>query len=135
MAEFLKNNEEFIKFFKFIIIGLINTFFLLGIYYLLLYLGVNYNLSFAIGFIFSVLNAYILNNRFVFKTDNVNIKNKLIKIYLSYGTTFLLSQLLLYLGIEKMGISEKIMPIINIIFMTPLNFLLNRFFVFSGERL
>jgi len=135
MDRFLKNSEEFIKFFKFTIIGFINTFFQLGIYYLLLYIGVNYNLSFAIGFIFSVLNAYVLNNKFVFKTDNVNTKNKLIKIYSSYGTTFLLSQILLYLGIEELGISQKIMPIINIIFMTPLNFLLNRFFVFSGERL
>jgi GtrA-like protein. len=41
---------------------------------------------------------------------------------------------MLYLGVEKLGISNKIMPIINIILTTPINFLLNKYFVFKKEE-
>ena len=108
MSKSFKNNEEFIKFIKFIVVGLINTIFQLGIYYFLLFAGVNYNISFAISFIFSVLFSYVFNNKIVFKVDNVNSKSSLLKIYISYCSTFLLGQIMLYLGVEKLGISDKI---------------------------
>ena len=134
MSKSFKNNEEFVKFIKFIVVGLINTIFQLGIYYFLLFAGVNYNISFAISFIFSVLFSYVFNNKIVFKVDNVNSKSSLIKIYISYGSTFLLGQIMLYLGVEKLEISDKIMPVINIILTTPINFLLNKYFVFKKEE-
>ena len=134
MSKSFKNNEEFIKFIKFIVVGLINTIFQLGIYYFLLFAGVNYNISYAFSFIFSVLFSYVFNNKIVFKVDNLNSKSSLLKIYISYGSTFLLGQIMLYLGVEKLGISDKIMPIINIILTTPINFLLNKYFVFKREE-
>ena len=134
MSKSFKNNEEFIKFIKFIVVGLINTIFQLGIYYFLLFAGVNYNISFAISFIFSVLFSYVFNNKIVFKVDNVNSKSSLVKIYISYGSTFLLGQIMLYLGVEKLGILDKIMPIINIILTILINFFLNKYFVFKREE-
>ena len=56
MSKSFKNNEELIKFIKFIVVGLINTIFQLGIYYFLLFAGVNYNISFAISFMDLMLN-------------------------------------------------------------------------------
>lgn len=60
-----------------------------------------------------------------------NKKKGLIKVYISYGSTFLLSTGLLYLMVDIAGISEYIAPLINLCATVPLNFVLNKFWVFK----
>ena len=55
----------------------------------------------------------------------------IIKFYLTYLSTWLLSALLLYIWIEKMKISDKIAPAINVFITTPINYLLNKYWVFK----
>lgn len=117
------------QFLKFGIVGLSNTFISLAIYYTLVYFGLHYILSNIFAFLISVLNACYWNSKYVFNKEGIHI-NRLIKTYLSYGFTFLLSTFLLYLMIDVIGISKYIAPLINLCITVPINFLLSKFWVF-----
>jgi putative flippase GtrA len=119
------------QFIKFGIVGVSNTLISLLIYYILVYLKINYIIANTIGFIVSVVNAYYWNNKFVFKKNSSFGIKAIIKTFISYGTTFLLSTILLILMVHYLGISKIISPIIILIITVPLNFLLNKFWAFK----
>lgn len=125
-----------VQFIKFGIVGVSNTLISLAIYYVLVYFNCNYIVANTLGFIISVLNAYYWNNKYVFKSkEKVNgAKDKvkqLVKVYMSYGVTFLLSTVLLYVMVDLMHISEYIAPIINLCITVPLNFVMNKLWAFK----
>lgn len=138
MKFFLKQNlskeEAFkiiIQFIKFGIVGVSNTLISLFIYYVLIYFSINYVIANTVGFIVSVLNAYYWNNKYVFnKSDKGNLK-PLIKTFVSYGATFVLSTILLIIMVDYLSISQILAPILNLIITIPLNFALNKFWTFK----
>ncbi len=135
------NNKQDLKktilqFIKFGIIGVSNTLISLLIYYVLVYFNCNYIVANTIGFIVSVLNSYYWNNRYVFKsTVNSNSKvdkiKQLVRVYMAYGITFLLSTVLLYVMVDLLHISEYIAPIINLCITVPINFIMNKLWAFK----
>lgn len=119
------------QFFKFGLVGVSNTLISLGTYYLLYFVGVNYLVANAVGFVVSVLNSYYWNNKYVFKkTQNGHLK-PLLKTFLSYGSTFLMSTVLLFALVQYVGISEVAAPIICIAITTPINFVINKLWAFK----
>lgn len=119
------------QFLKFGLVGVSNTLISLGMYYLLYFVGINYLVANAIGFVVSVLNSYYWNNKYVFKkTQNGHLK-PLLKTFLSYGSTFLLSTALLFALVQYVGISEVLAPVICIIITTPINFVINKLWAFK----
>jgi len=126
----LENKESIIQFIKFGIVGLSNTFVGLGLYYLLLWLGANYLICNAVSWVISVFNAFYWNNRYVFKNENTWLK-ALIRTYLSYGFSFLISTGLLYIFVECLGISKILAPLLCLLVTIPLNFVLNKFWTFK----
>lgn len=121
----------FKQFIKFGLVGVSNTLISLGTYYLLYFLGINYLIANTIGFVVSVLNSYYWNNKYVFKKTQSGHLKPLIKTFLSYGSTFLLSTFLLFVMVQHLGISEVIAPIITLVITIPLNFLINKFWAFK----
>jgi putative flippase GtrA len=119
------------QFVKFGLVGVSNTLLSLAIYYLLVMLGVNFILANGIAFVLSVLNSYYWNNRFVFSKSTKGHLKPLIRTYLCYGSTFLLSTGLLYLMVAQLGISKLIAPLLNLIITIPLNFLINKYWAFK----
>lgn len=119
------------QFIKFGIIGVSNTLISLIIYYILVYFNCNYIIANIIGFLVSVLNAYYWNNKYVFETENKNKIKVMIKVYVSYGITFVISNLLLYVLVDKVGLSKYIVPLINLCVTVPLNFILNKIWAFK----
>lgn len=119
------------QFIKFGIVGISNTVISLAIYYILIYFNINYIISNTIAFIISVLNSYYWNNKFVFKKSKEWHLLPLLKTYMSYGTTFILSTILLFIMVDYLNISELIAPILNLVITIPLNFLLNKFWAFK----
>jgi len=121
----------FIQFFKFGIIGAINTVAFFVIYYGLLFLGIHYILAYAIGFMATVLSAFYFNRKFVFKPDEDKSKVKqLVKVFTVYLSTLTLGTGLIFLQVDIIGISELIAPILNLFFTIPINFILNKFWAF-----
>lgn len=128
MHKFIPIIKQFIKFG---LVGVSNTLISLGTYYLLYFWGVNYLIANTAGFVISVLNSYYWNNKYVFKkTQNGNLK-PLIKTFMSYGVTFLLSTALLFVMVQCAKISEVIAPVITLVITIPINFIMNKFWAFK----
>ena len=128
----------FIQFIKFGIVGLINTILTYLIYFIAIRVGVYYLVANFLAFVITVFISYLLNNRFVFVSRNSGswkwIKG-LIKVYISYAsTTLLLSTLLLWVQVEIFGIWEELAPILNLFITVPLNFILNKFWVYKNKE-
>lgn len=125
--------KTILQFIKFSIVGLSNTLISLAIYYVCLWLGFHYLLANLLGFLISVWNAYYWSSKYVFKDTEQKNTKVLIKVYASYGATFLLSTILLMLFVQGLGISDKIAPILNLCVTVPLNFLLNKIWVYKDK--
>ena len=138
----LENNEKYgkyVQFVKFGIVGVSNTLISLGVYWFCFYgLHMHYQLANILAFIISVTNAYYWNSRYVFKSGEKRGINEHAKAYMkafvSYGATFLLSTALLTLWVEVCHISEGVAPLINLLITIPLNFILNKFWAFKGDK-
>ena len=103
--------SKYEKFIKFTIVGFGNLFISLITYYILVFFSINYQIANIGGFITGSLNGYIWNKIWVFKNSKRSVSS-IMKFYLAYLSTWLLSALLLYVWVEKMKISDKIAPVI-----------------------
>lgn len=134
-----KNLKQVIlQFIKFGIVGAFNTVLTLAIYYAGLALGIHYQLCNIIAFIITVFISYLLNGKLVFKQTNgqkTGFFVGLIKVYMSYAfTSLFLNAILLGVQVEFLGISKEIAPIFNLVFTIPINFLLNKFWVYRKKE-
>lgn len=119
----------FMQFVKFCLVGISNTLISYGVYCIFVVINKDlYIVGNAAGFVVSVLNSYIWNSKFVFKKQDERVKT-ITKTFLAYGTNLLIGTGLLYVFVDVLGISEFIAPILNLAVTTPLNFLLNKFWV------
>lgn len=109
-------------------VGLSNTVISYAFYYGLKAIGFHYVLAFSIGFIISVLNAYFWSSRFVFGKGHAN---SVVRIFASYGVTLVISNLLLIVLVDYLGVSMEFGPILLLFFTVPANYLLNKFWVFK----
>ena len=128
IAKFLIKYNKFIKF---SIVGFSNLFISLAVYYVLIFLSINYQIANTVGFLVATFNSYFWNKLWVFK-NNKNKISDIIKFYIVCLLSWLLSTILLYIWIQKLGISDKIAPIVNLFIKTPLNYLMNKLWVFRN---
>jgi len=120
---------------KFSLVGLSNTVIYLIVYQAIItFLPGAYIFANAIGWVISVIWSYLLNRKFVFTESETPFFTGLLKCYITYFVSLILSTLLLMLWIEVAGISERIAPFINVVLLTPVNFLLNKFFTFRSLK-
>ncbi len=137
--KFGKARKLFIQFIKFGIVGVSNTLISLAVYYIFVFINRELYIAGTVaGFLISTINAYFWNNKFVFKNkDKVNgndPKRKIIKTYISYGFTLLLGTALIAFQVEVLEFDEKIAPIINLFITVPINFLLNKLWVYHDKK-
>lgn len=129
------------QFIKFGLVGVSNTVISLGITYGIIFLchSLNANvgenwLVFAaslVGFVVSVLNSYYWNNKYVFKKTKSGHLWPLLKSYICYGSTWLISYVLTYVFVNLMGISVVLVPVLSMVITIPLNFFMNKFWAFK----
>lgn len=120
------------QFFKFGLVGVLNTLIGFGTYYCFLWIGCNYLIANLISWLISVFNAFYWNNKYVF-VNNVAWTTALLKTYLSYGFSLVSGTLLLYVLVEYLGISDLIAPVCTLFLTIPMNFLLNKFWTFRSR--
>jgi len=123
------------QFVKFSLVGISNTGVYLLIYYLFIWLNSDwYMVGSILGTVLSIANAFILNDRFVFTDHQDNWQSRfkrLLKTYISYGSTSIISNVLLWLEVAFLHISRGLAPIANLIITIPLNFVINKYWTFK----
>ena len=112
------------------IVGVSNLLISLITYYVLIFFSINYQIANIVGFITGTINGYIWNRLWVFKNKEQDMLS-IVRFYLTYLATWLLSAVLLYAWIEIFNISNIIAPIINVVITTPINYILNKTWVFK----
>lgn len=124
-----------IQFIKFGLVGVSNTLVSWACYYFFLWINNElYMVGSIVGTILGIANAFVWNDRFVFKGNTGDWKSKLKRLgktYVSYGLTSVLSIFLMWAEVELLGISKAIAPIVNLLITVPLNFLINKFWTFQ----
>ncbi len=110
------------QFMGFVVTGCVST----GIMFLI-YLGLNhlmnYQWSYALAYVISVLLLYFMNNFFIFK--NPFSLNTFLKFPLIYLIQYLLGAMSLEF-LVRLGFSVTYAPLVIIIILLPLTFYLNR---------
>ena len=128
------NKTTIFQFVKFGIVGVSNTAISLIVFYIIYWINPEwYMIGNVAGWVISVANAFFWNNKYVFKSQSEGVKQLLKRIgktYLSYGATFVMSTVFLYVEVDILHWSAVICPIINLVLTIPLNFLLNKFWTF-----
>lgn len=150
------------QFIKFGMVGAFNTVLNYLIYnfcYYVFHSGVH--IANAVGFVISVLSAFLLQSKFVFRQDENAEKRVwwkvLIKTFISYSFTgLLLTELLLllwinvidlgqYLGgvcewlagfgisFEPQDLAASLAPLLNMVITIPLNFVINKFWAYRQK--
>jgi len=121
--------------FKFGIVGIFNNIIALSVYYIVVFINAKWYLwGNILGFLISVLNAYFMNSKYVFKNkETSDSKKQIVKTYIAYGVSLGLSTLILFVSVEILGISEKIAPFISLMITVPLNFVANKLWIYKEK--
>jgi|SaaInlV_200m_DNA_2_1039689.scaffolds.fasta_scaffold02046_6 putative flippase GtrA len=122
----------FIQSFKFILAGFINTFFGLSVIYLLLFMEVNNYIANISGYLFGVTISFFLNKRYVFKSGESDF-NEVYRFILVFFISYIINIIILYMTIDKLNnYTSQLLAMMGYIIV---NFLLNKFFVFSKVKM
>jgi putative flippase GtrA len=122
------------QFIQFSLIGALNTVVLLTTYYVIVWVNKDWYIAGnAAGYCLAVLNSYLWNSKLVFKNKRRSGYSSFIKTAAVNVFIFLLQTALLYLMVDRIGLSEKIAPLINIAITTPLNFTLCKLWAFKDR--
>ncbi|MBE5924477.1 MAG: GtrA family protein [Lachnospiraceae bacterium] len=142
----MKMIDTFRQFLKFGMVGVTNTIvsYLLNMLTLFcfqyagLFKRFDYLFAQFIAFVLSVAWSFFWNNKFVFKERDEEKRvwwKTLIKTYIAYSFTgIFLNSILLWIWVEVFQISKIVAPLLNIAFNVPINFLLNKYWAFKGEK-
>ena len=138
--------NAFMQFVKFGIVGVSNTLISYLIYagtlYLLemkgWFLKADYIIASVLSFVLSVLWSFFWNSKKVFTVEEGEHRAwfpALIKTFIAYSFSGLfLSNILLFVWVQVLGVSKYLAPLINLIITIPLNFVINKFWAFRTKK-
>ncbi len=119
------------QFVRFCLVGFLNTFIYLLIYYAVVYFSDgNYILANIIGWALSVLSAWYLSRIYTFKGSNARALSSMVKSYTIYGSSAVIGTYLLYLLVEFARVPVVLAPYFVIAFNIPYNYLLHKYWAF-----
>jgi putative flippase GtrA len=125
----MMKNRDLKQFFLFCCVGGSNTIISLIAYYILLKIGINYLLSSTLAYGVGIVNGYILSTKFVFSKDRE--LTSMVKFVCVYLSSLVINLSLLYILVDKLGVSKYIaqLPVIglNVIY----NYIINKIWTFK----
>ena len=111
------------RFLKFIGAGVINTI-ASYLVYLLLVLFLNYQISYAIAFVFGIILSFILNTKYVFEVEQT--VKKFVLFPFVYLVQYLLGAFMMNFIIEILEINKFFAPLIVTVCLLPVSYLLSK---------
>ncbi len=141
--------QAFLQFCKFAIVGVSNTLISMGLNFCVLFIcnkngllqkhDIKIYVANCVAFFLSVLWSFFWNNRYVFKEEEGAPKRvwwkTLLKSYVAYAFTGLgVSNLISWLCVTVLGINEYLAVIINLVIAVPVNFIINKFWAYGQKK-
>ncbi len=133
--------NAWMQFVMFGLVGVSNTVvsYVINVLTLLFLRRMNLSWDFVIGnaaaFLLSVLWSFYWNGRYVFarkRRQDRKLGRTLLKTYISYGFTgIILNNALSFIWIVCLHISKYIAPVLNLFLSIPLNFFMNKLWVYK----
>lgn len=126
-----KKENLFIQIFKFVIVGGIATLLDWIIYYIAFnYLKINPLLANILSFSLSVIYNYIASVKWVFDVNQDKSKTRMLVEFLVFSIIgLLLTELLLWIGIDKLGLNAMLTKIIATAITMVFNFITRKLFL------
>jgi putative flippase GtrA len=113
------------QFWRFVIVGFINTF---NYYILYLFfhnlLNFNYMVSHIISFLISMIGSFYLNSYFTYKVKPTF--KKFLQFPLTYVVNISVSSAAIYILVELMGMDENISPLLASVIAIPFTFIISK---------
>ena len=97
-------------------------------------LQIQYLISNAIAWIFSVLFAYITNRKYVFESKNSSMMNELVKFIGARLSTGIMDMILMWLFVDILCFNSMMSKIVVNVIVIVLNYVLSKIFVFHKEE-
>ncbi len=119
----IKNKALLVTFSRFVVVGGISTAVNYGVFLVLLnWLHINYQISYAVGYISGLALGLLINNYWTFKATSITPAT--IGLYaVVYTVSFIIGYLFLLLTVHYLGQDPRIMNIAGIMITTITNFI------------
>jgi putative flippase GtrA len=128
-------NDLFYQIIKFSIVGVLNTALTLSVIFILTKeLHVYYITANIIGYVIGVINSFLWNKIWIFKSGDYFIW-ELGSFWLNVGICYLLQLGLLVVLKEELGVNQDVATVVGMVVYAACNFLGNRLFVFRKRKL
>lgn len=115
---------------RYLFVGGLNTVIAYGIFFGLLYSGINYSLALCIGYGTALVNGYLWNKYFVFNSQKKSI-SEVLRFFLVYVIQYIFCLVLLWVFIDGFGMNKYFAGIISIIMSVIVTFLGHKNFTYK----
>ena len=121
-----------IQFFLYLVVGALATFVEWGTFYLFdVIFGIHYTFSTALAFIVSTFSNWGFGKLIIFRQKSQNVAGEIFKIYLISVLGLLMNIVIMFVAIEKIGISDMISKIIATCIVFVWNFLIRKLWIYK----
>lgn len=116
---------------RFVLVGIANTAVGYGTYALFIWMGMRLNLAYMLSTVIGVINSYILNKFFTFRSRRKSFW-EVVRFVTVYAISFSIGYFFLPFMVHHLGINSYLAGICNIFVTTIISFFGHRFFSFRG---
>lgn len=121
-----------IGFIKYGMVGVVNTLITAIIIFILMNgLGINYEISNAIGYVAGFFNSFFLNKFWTFKSSESSTIKQFTRFTVVFLVCYLLQHGLLVFLVEKLLVNKNIATLVGMVFYTVIGFFFNKLFTFK----
>lgn len=128
---YLKSKTIFNQMLKYSFVGIFNTIIGLGlIYFLFNVLKINYIVSNIIGYACGLINSFIWNRRWTFKSSK-HFSTEIIPFLIVFGISYFANLFTVILFVELFNVHPNVAQFLGMIAYSTSNFFINRYWTFS----
>ncbi|MGL5648391.1 MAG: GtrA family protein [Clostridium sp.] len=121
------------KLIKFGFVGILNTVINMIVYNILLLCGLNYIFANSIGYGIGMINSYIWNNIWVFKTKSKSV-HTIIKFIIVNLIVLGINNGLLYILVKEFDLNKTIAQVLVLVITTLINFVGSKLWTFKEKK-
>ncbi len=131
-----KKYEEIVNY---LIVGVLTTVVSLALYYLLVFTILNpdnaieLQIANVLSWCGAVAFAFVTNRKYVFKSQNKNIKKEAVSFVSSRILTLLMDMGIMFLSVTILKMNDKIAKLISQVVITIANYVFSKLFVFKKQ--